>query len=78
MPEKRPLKTLERVLSKAGMGSRTEARKWIAAGRVISLVSLISTSADVRETFTRIPTAAFPAPSLSAMHSPTPTLATRM
>jgi len=34
MPEKRPLKTLERVLSKAGMGSRTEARKWIAAGRV--------------------------------------------
>lgn len=31
---KRPLKTLERVLSKAGLGSRTEARKWIAAGRV--------------------------------------------
>jgi 23S rRNA pseudouridine2605 synthase len=30
----RPLKTLERVLSKAGLGSRTEARKWIAAGRV--------------------------------------------
>lgn len=30
----RPLKTLERVLSKAGFGSRTEARKWIAAGRV--------------------------------------------
>jgi pseudouridine synthase len=29
-----PLKTLERVLSKAGLGSRTEARKWIAAGRV--------------------------------------------
>ena len=30
----RPIKTLERVLSKAGLGSRTEARKWIAAGRV--------------------------------------------
>lgn len=30
----RPLKTLERVLSKAGAGSRTEARQWIAAGRV--------------------------------------------
>jgi 23S rRNA pseudouridine2605 synthase len=33
MPE-RPLKTLERVLSKAGLGSRTEARTWIGAGRV--------------------------------------------
>jgi pseudouridine synthase len=33
-PGKRPLKTLERVLSKAGAGSRTEARTWIAAGRV--------------------------------------------
>src|SRR5690242_14352940 len=31
---KRPLKTLERVFSKAGMGSRTEARKWIAGGQV--------------------------------------------
>ena len=31
---KRPLKTLERVLSKAGVGSRTEARSWIHAGRV--------------------------------------------
>jgi pseudouridine synthase len=30
----RPLKTLERVLSKAGLGSRTEARSWIARGRV--------------------------------------------
>jgi 23S rRNA pseudouridine2605 synthase len=30
----RPLKTLERVLSKAGAGSRTEARKWIGEGRV--------------------------------------------
>ena len=31
---KRPLKTLDRVLSKAGLGSRTEARRWIANGRV--------------------------------------------
>jgi len=30
----RPIKTLERVLSKAGAGSRTEARGWIEAGRV--------------------------------------------
>jgi 23S rRNA pseudouridine2605 synthase len=30
----RPLKTLERVLSKSGLGSRTDARKWIADGRV--------------------------------------------
>ena len=30
----RKLKTLERVLSKAGLGSRTEARSWIGAGRV--------------------------------------------
>jgi 23S rRNA pseudouridine2605 synthase len=34
MATKRPIKTLERVLSKAGIGSRTEARKWIAGGRV--------------------------------------------
>ena len=33
-PKKRPLKTLERVLSKAGVGSRTEARSWVHAGRV--------------------------------------------
>ena len=33
-PAQRPLKTLERVLSKAGLGSRTEARSWIGAGRV--------------------------------------------
>ena len=32
--QKRPLKTLERVLSKAGIGSRVEARSWIHAGRV--------------------------------------------
>lgn len=30
----RPLKTLDRVFSKAGAGSRTEARSWIGAGRV--------------------------------------------
>jgi pseudouridine synthase len=30
----RPKKTLERVLSKAGAGSRVDARGWIAAGRV--------------------------------------------
>ena len=28
------VKTLERIFSKAGYGSRTDARKWIAAGRV--------------------------------------------
>jgi pseudouridine synthase len=33
-PGKRPLKTLERVFSKRGAGSRSEARSWIAAGRV--------------------------------------------
>jgi pseudouridine synthase len=32
--ERRPLKTLERVLSKAGLGSRSEARSWIGARRV--------------------------------------------
>ena len=32
--QKRPLKTLERVLSKAGLGSRSQARSWIHAGRV--------------------------------------------
>lgn len=30
----RVLKTLDRILSKAGAGSRTEARRWIADGRV--------------------------------------------
>ncbi|MEO8125925.1 MAG: pseudouridine synthase [Bryobacteraceae bacterium] len=30
----RPIKTLERVISKAGLGSRTEARSWIGSGRV--------------------------------------------
>jgi len=35
MPEsQRPIKTLERVISKAGLGSRTEARRWIGTGRV--------------------------------------------
>jgi 23S rRNA pseudouridine2605 synthase len=33
-PTKRPLKTLERVLSKAGIGSRVDARRWIHDGRV--------------------------------------------
>ena len=33
-PGDRPLKTLERVVSKSGLGSRTEARKWIGAGRI--------------------------------------------
>lgn len=33
-PGNRPLKTLERVLSKAGLGSRTEARRWVREGRV--------------------------------------------
>lgn len=33
-PGNRPLKTLERVISKAGLGSRTEARSWIGARRV--------------------------------------------
>lgn len=32
--KERVLKTLDRVLSKAGLGSRTEARRWIGAGRV--------------------------------------------
>jgi len=31
---KRPLKTLERVISKSGLGSRTEARRWIHQRRV--------------------------------------------
>lgn len=31
--ELRPLKTLERVFSKAGRGSRRDARSWIASGR---------------------------------------------
>ncbi|HWC96968.1 MAG TPA: pseudouridine synthase [Candidatus Sulfopaludibacter sp.] len=32
--QKRHLKTLERVFSKAGIGSRTDARSWIGAGKV--------------------------------------------
>jgi 23S rRNA pseudouridine2605 synthase len=32
--EERHIKTLDRVLSKAGLGSRTEARSWIGGGRV--------------------------------------------
>ena len=42
-PGNRPLKTLERVLSKAGLGSRTDARKWIGAGRVKVNGKLIQT-----------------------------------
>jgi pseudouridine synthase len=42
-PKQRPLKTLERVLSKAGLASRTEARQWIAAGRVRVNGKLIQT-----------------------------------
>ena len=33
-PGDRPLKTIERLISKAGLGSRTEARKWVAEGRI--------------------------------------------
>lgn len=40
---KRTLKTLDRVLSKAGLGSRTEARSWIGAGRVRVNGQLIQT-----------------------------------
>jgi len=40
---KRPLKTLDRVLSKAGLGSRTDARKWIGSGRVKVNGKLIQT-----------------------------------
>jgi pseudouridine synthase len=34
LKQARTLKTLDRVISKAGLGSRTEARSWIGAGRV--------------------------------------------
>jgi 23S rRNA pseudouridine2605 synthase len=34
VPEAGRKKTLDRVLSQAGLGSRTEARRWIAEGRV--------------------------------------------
>ena len=43
MKENRPLKTLDRVLSKAGLGSRTEARSWIGSGRVRVNGKLIQT-----------------------------------
>jgi 23S rRNA pseudouridine2605 synthase len=42
-PGQRPLKTLERILSKAGLCSRTDARKWIGAGRVKVNGKLIQT-----------------------------------
>ena len=34
MSLQKKLKTLDRVISKAGAGSRTDARKWIGVGRV--------------------------------------------
>lgn len=34
LKDKRVLKTLDRVISKAGLGSRSEARSWIGRGRV--------------------------------------------
>ena len=42
-PKQRILKTLDRVLSKAGAGSRTEARSWIGNGRVAVNGKLIRT-----------------------------------
>ena len=33
-PGDRPIKTLERVVSRAGLGSRSEARRWVGEGRV--------------------------------------------
>lgn len=42
-PAERPLKTLDRVISKAGLGSRTEARSWIGTGRVKVNGKLIQT-----------------------------------
>lgn len=41
--KQRPLKTLDRVLSKAGLGSRTDARSWIGTGRVAVNGKLIQT-----------------------------------
>lgn len=43
MKRNRPLKTLDRVLSKAGLGSRTEARSWIGSGRVRVNEKLVQT-----------------------------------
>ncbi len=40
---RRQLKTLERVISKAGLGSRTDARRWIGEGRVRVNGKLIKT-----------------------------------
>src|SRR3982751_6976352 len=40
---KRVLKTLDRILSRSGAASRTDARKWIAAGRVKVNGELIQT-----------------------------------
>ncbi len=43
MSSTRVLKTLDRVLSKSGVGSRTEARSWIGGGRVRVNGKLIQT-----------------------------------
>ena len=43
MKQQRKLKTLDRVLSKAGLGSRSEARSWIGGGRVQVNGKLIQT-----------------------------------
>jgi 23S rRNA pseudouridine2605 synthase len=43
LKEKRVLKTLDRVLSKAGLGSRSEARSWIGRGRVAVNGKIIQT-----------------------------------
>ena len=43
MKQERILKTLDRVISKAGLGSRTEARSWVGSGRVRVNGKLIQT-----------------------------------
>ncbi|HEY1950492.1 MAG TPA: hypothetical protein VGG97_26000 [Bryobacteraceae bacterium] len=43
MKQQRILKTLDRVISKAALGSRTEGRSWIGAGRVKVIGKVILT-----------------------------------
>jgi 23S rRNA pseudouridine2605 synthase len=43
LKDKRVLKTLDRVISKAGLGSRSEARSWIGGGRVAVNGKIIQT-----------------------------------
>jgi pseudouridine synthase len=43
LKDKRVLKTLDRVISKAGLGSRSEARSWIGRGRVAVNGKIIQT-----------------------------------